>query len=75
MRWARERKIIADVGDIYPPAEFAKFSDDAPVVAVASGRRGEIARYGERNMLFLSRNPRTVFTVSKPPSLPCLAQR
>jgi len=62
LRGAGERKILAYVGDVDLPTELPKFLDDAPVVAVTSGRRGEIARHSERDMLFMSSDLRTVWS-------------
>src|SRR5262249_11856783 len=44
---ARPRKLVADVGNLDLPAELAELGDHAPVVRVAAGRGGEIARYRE----------------------------
>ena len=47
LRDAREGKAAAYVDDIHLPAESPKLLDDAPVIAITSGRRGEITRHGE----------------------------
>jgi len=54
LRDAREWKAVAYVGDIEVPTEPPKFLDDASIIAIASGRRGEITRHGEREVQFIA---------------------
>src|SRR5262252_2715095 len=58
---ARERKAVSQVEDIHPPTQPPKLLDDAPVIAITSGRRGEITRHGERNTPCLARRLRTLW--------------
>ena len=54
LRDGRERKAISQVEDIRLPTQPPKLVDDAPVIAITSGRRGKITRYGERNTPYLA---------------------
>jgi hypothetical protein len=49
LRDARERKTVSQIEDIHLPTQPPKLLDDAPVIAITSGRCGEITRHGERN--------------------------
>jgi hypothetical protein len=53
LRATREGKVVAYVSDSHVPTEVPKFLDDAPVIAITSSRRGEIAWYCERKMRFM----------------------
>ena len=59
LRDARERKAGSQVEDVHLPTQRPKLLDDAPVIAITSGRRGEITRHGERNTAYLARKLRT----------------
>ena len=47
-------KLFAYVGDIDVPTEPPKLLDDASIIAITSGRRGEITRHGERKVQFIA---------------------
>ena len=53
LRDAREGKAAAYLDDIHLPTEPPKLLDDAPVIAITSGQRGEITRHGERDAQFI----------------------
>ena len=54
LRDAREWKAVAYVGNIDVPTEPPKLLDDASIIAITSGRRGEITRHGERKVQFIA---------------------
>ena len=50
-RGRRTWKALADVEHLHAPAQRPQLRDDAPVIGVAAGRGGEIARHHERSRL------------------------
>ena len=60
LRGGRKRKAVSQVQDIDLPTQPPQLLDHAPVIAITSGRRGEITRYGERNTPYLARSLHTL---------------
>jgi hypothetical protein len=54
LRGAGKRKAVSQVENIHLPPQPAELLDDAPVIAITSGRRGEITRHGERETRYHS---------------------